>query len=392
VPAGAPRSGGPADQLDALLAPAGQELLDRLAGLDVTPATELAVGTRLRRDYPSELVAAALAQHELRGRAAAKFSRADRMLFTRAGLEQATAEPIARHRAARFAPGARLADLCCGIGGDLIALGVGREVLGVDRDPVHLRMAELNAAAYGVAATTRLADVREVDLGGFDGVFVDPARRRGGRRTGHGDSDPPLDWSIGLASRVPAVAIKAAPGLPHEVVPAGWEAEFVADRRELKEAVLWSPALATATTRATVLPGGHQLLPRPGEAVPQRPPGRYLLDPSPAVTRAGLVEDLARELGAWKIDDRIAFLSSEEPLRTPFARTLQVLDSAPWEHKALAQRLRALDVGSVDVRRRGLAGDVQDVARRLKLRGRRHAVVVMTRVRDRPWALVCGEP
>jgi SAM-dependent methyltransferase len=316
------------------------------------------------------------------------------MYFTRAGLEQATSEVIARHRAARFAGALRVADLCCGIGGDLIALADQREVLAVDRDPVHLRMATLNADAYGVADGVHVvhADVRNVDLSGVDAVFIDPARRARGHRMRVGSCEPPLSWSTSLVDRVEAVGIKAAPGIAHDEVPAGWEVEFIADRRDLKEAALWSPALAAGTRRATILPEGHVLLPRPGAEVAHRSPGAFLLDPNPAVTRAGLVEDLARGLGAWKIDPQIAFLSSDEPLRTPFARTLRVLDSGPWDQKALTPRLRALDIGSIDIRRRGLAGDVEDLHRQLKLRGTRRATLVMTRVNDHPWALICVDP
>ena len=277
---------------------------------------------------------AALSQHELRRRAKAKFTRAERMYFTRAGLEQATAEVIARHRATRFTGASRMADLCCGIGGDLIAMADQREVVAVDRDLLHLRMATLNADAYEVAdmITAIEADVREVDLSWVDAVFVDPARRAQGHRMRAGDSEPALSWSTGLVARVSAVGIKAAPGIAHHDVPAGWEVEFIADRRELKEAALWSPALAAGRSRATILPQGDVLLPLPGgDEVEHRDPGGFLLDPNPAVTRAGLVEDLAHGLGAWKIDPHIAFLSSDEPLHTPFARTLRVLDSGPWD-------------------------------------------------------------
>ncbi len=383
--------------LEALVSPVGCELQDRLAQMNVTPETELRVGVLLRRDFPAELVTAALGQHELRRRAEGKFTRAERMYFTRPGLEQASAEAIARYRAKRYDrydSAARVADLCCGIGGDLIALAGGRDVLAVDRDPLHLRMASLNADAYGVADAVSIAsaDVREVDLSGVDAVFIDPARRMGGHRMRTGDSEPPLSWSTSLAERVAAVGIKTAPGSVRAAVPEGWEVEFIADRRNLKEAVLWSPALATTTRRATILPEGDTLLPLAGEEVQHRDPGRFLFDPNPAVTRAGLVEELARSMGAWKIDPQIAFLSSDEPLRTPFARTLRVLDSGPWEQKALTPRLRALDIGSVDIRRRGLAGNVEDLHRHLKLRGARRATLVMTRVDGRPWALICVDP
>jgi len=97
-------------------------LPEKWAGAELPAGAELQLSAALRRDYPAELVIAALAQHELRLRARAKFTRAEQMWLTREGLEQASAEPIARHRATRYAGRARVADLCCGIGGDLIAL------------------------------------------------------------------------------------------------------------------------------------------------------------------------------------------------------------------------------------------------------------------------------
>jgi predicted RNA methylase len=282
----------------ALLAPEGQELLGRLREAGGS-ATDLRLGMELRAAYPVDLVVDALAQHELRLRARAKFSRAMDMFFTRAGLEQASAEVIAGHRLARYTGAGLVADLCCGIGGDLTALAAGRRVLAVDRDPLHLRMALANAGAYGVAAgiTALAADVREVSLGGVvgsglaergvDAAFIDPARRAGQRRLRAGDSEPPLDWCIALAETVERTGIKAAPGLPRDAVPPAWELEFIAVGRDLKEAVAWSPALATAASRATILPGGHTLTPGTGAPVPVREPAGFLLDPSPAVTRAG---------------------------------------------------------------------------------------------------------
>jgi THUMP domain-like/RNA cap guanine-N2 methyltransferase len=435
-----------------LLTPLGQELLTRLAAEADGGGTPLALAVRLRREYPADLVAAATAQHELRLAARAKFSRASDMLFTRAGYEQSSSEPIARYRAARFGAARLAADLCCGIGGDLLALAAGREVLAVDRDEVHTRLALHNAGVYGAADSVRVlvADVRDIRLDGVDAVFIDPARRSGPgtasltaghrpARTGAasarpgaaasaaphrfrtGLSEPPLDWCFALADRVPAVCVKAAPGLPANLIPDGWEAEFIADGRDLKEAVLWSPALATAPVagsggprRALVLSGSgaHALVACPGDPVPVTEPGEYLLDPNPAVTRAGLVEDLARSLsdggsggsggssggadgeragGVAKIDPQIAFLTLNRRVQTPFARTLRVLDSAPWNEKRFAKRLRELGIGAADIRRRGLAGDVDQIHRRLKLAGPNRATIVITRVNDKPWGLICTD-
>ena len=105
-------------------------------------------------------------------------------------------------------------------------------------------------------------------------------------------------------------------------------------RGELKEAMLWSPALVTAARRATILPGDDTLEAAVGSgpASPQEvlvaAPGRFLLDSNPAVTLAGLVAELAGQVSAWQIDPLIAFLSCDEPVTTPFARTMRVLESA----------------------------------------------------------------
>lgn len=402
-------------RFEALLSSQGRGLLDWLGhrgdALDADAELRLTAGLRAR--YPAELVTAALTQHELRLRARAKFARAGEMFFTRDGLEQASSEVVAGHRARRYAGLARVADLCCGIGGDLVALAAGHPVLAVDRDPLHLRMAQVNAEVHGVAGnvTAVVADARDADLTSVEAVFIDPSRRSGSGRLRAGISEPPLGWCTSLAGRV---GIKAAPGIAHEVIPPGWELEFVAVGRELKEAVAWSPALATASRRATLLPVGSTLArprggkpdgeprtPRPvgggtltgspadGGPVPVRPPGEYLLDPNPAVTRAGLVRELALMTGTWQIDKQIAFLSAGAPVSTPFARTLRVIDSAPWDQKRLPAKLRSLDIGAVDIRRRGLAGDVEQLHRRLRLSGSRRATLVMTRAAGQPWGLVC---
>lgn len=394
------------EQLALLQSPQGSRLLAEVGDLAPTPATAIAVGTRLRKTYPAELVIAAMEMHQLRLRARAKFSRADELWFTRAGLEQATSEPVAAWHAARFAGFEAIADLCCGIGGDLLALGASAPapaIQAVDRDPLRLHIAALNAEVAGIRERVSFfeADVRDVSLSPRAAVFVDPARRSEQARLAVGESEPPLEWCIELAgggasaATGRAVGIKCAPGLDRDRAPAGWEFETIALGTDLKEAMLWSPGLAQHRASATVIDGPerHRLVPREGDLVGVRVPaeGETLLDPNPAVTRAGLVEDLARTLGAGtsKIDERIGFLVTSAPVATPFARPLRIVASLPWNERRLRSRLQALDAGPVDIRRRGLAGDVDAIAARLRGKGDVPFLIAMTRVIDQPWALVC---
>lgn len=348
--------------------------------LAAASATDLRMAERLRQTWPADLVAAASEQAELRERARAKTDAADTMLLTRTGLEQASTQAVAEHRAARFAGiDGLVVDLCCGLGFDLSALARVATCIGVDRDEVHAI-----CAAYNTGRPAVVADVREIRVERAAAAYVDPARRDGDRR---GGSDPSLPWCLSLP--VARVAVKAAPGLDLDDVPPGWEIEFVAEGRALKEACLWSPAWATTSRRATVLPDGATLT--AGAAAPAaiRTPGPYLLDPSPAVTRAGLVAELAQQLGGWQVDPRIAFLSADQRLTTPFGRSFRVEASHPWSMRELSKTLRGLDAHVVEVRRRGLAGEVDDIRQRLPRAGDRQVTLLMTRVDDKPWAFVC---
>jgi hypothetical protein len=383
-----------------LQSPEGEALLGAITAEQPTIAASIAIATRLRRQWPAELVGAALTVHDLRSRAKGRFPEADRMWFTRAGLEQSSSAVIAQHRAARYRHQNEVWDLCCGIGGDLLGLVVelpDTPLTAIDRDPLHLAMAAANARAMGRTRDITFldADVRDLRIPPQSGVFIDPARRTERGRLATGESEPPLSWCFGLAASGRSVGVKAAPGLDHELLPAGWEFEAIAIGSDLKEAALWSPALAQGLRSATVI-WGHEvstLHPVAGDDVEVREPvaGEVLLDPNPAITRSGLVEDLARSLPtpADMIDPRIAFLVTTAAVVTPFARALRIVDSFPWHEKRLKKRLRELGSGPVDVRRRGLAGDVDAITARLRGGGDRPFTVAMTRMQDKPWAIIC---
>ncbi|GAB2626846.1 class I SAM-dependent methyltransferase [Streptomyces capparidis] len=378
----------------ALLHDEGRLLLDELRDYD--PAQELAVATRLRRGHPAELVSAALTQARLRQRAAAKFGDdAARMFFTPDGVEQATRAAVAAHRAERFARLGvrRIADLCGGIGGDAVALArAGLEVLAVDRSPLTCAVAAANAAALGVAdrVEVRCADVTEVDLAGFDAVFVDPARRGGRGRIFDPEAySPPLSWAVAAARRAPRAALKVAPGIPHEAVPDDAEAEWVSDRGEVKEAALWFGG--GPGRRATLLPRGASLsgggLPDP----PVRPAGRYLYEPDGAVIRAHLVAEVAREVDGGLLDATIAYITADALRPTPYATAYELTDVLPFHVKRLRALLRERGVGTAVIKKRGSAVEPEELRRRLRLAGPGSCVVFLTRVAGAP-AMLLGHP
>ncbi|MFH9547130.1 methyltransferase domain-containing protein [Streptomyces sp. NPDC051445] len=381
-----------------LLTPQGRALLDAVRG--TAPADELAVATRLRREHPADLVSAALGQARLRQRAVVKFGAedAERMFFTPNGVEQSTRASVAGYRAERMkALGVTsVADLCCGIGGDAIALArAGIRVLAVDRDPATAEAARANADALGLSGLieVREADVTEVDTGGYDAVFVDPARRGGRGRIFDPEAySPPLSWAVGAALAAPRAALKIAPGVPHEAIPAEAEAEWISDGGDVKEAVLWF-GTEPGAVRATLLPGPRTLL---GGGLPDpdvRPVGRYLYEPDGAVIRAHLVADVARELDGGLIDATIAYVTADALRPTPYATAYEITDRLPFNVKKLKALLRERGVGILTVKKRGSAVEPEELRRKVlpKPQGSEAATVFLTRVAGAPTMLI-GKP
>lgn len=365
-----------------LLSPAGQLLLEEIAET-AGKESDLSLGTRLRKTYSPALVAAGVTQNHLRGKARGKFGDdAARMYFTHDALEQSTRQRVATHRATRLADVGTesVVDLGCGIGGDLIALSrAGLRVRGVELDPVRAAIAMANLRALGLDGEVVAADVRSVEIGANEVAFIDPARRDGrGRTFSTSDLQPPWDWVCQLLEGR-AVA-KVMPGLSHDAVPHGVEAEWVSDGGDLVEACLWGVPFSSAKRRATVLPSGAGLV-SIGELAALAPPGGYIYEPDDAVIRSGLVGELASSIGGWLLDSHIAYVSSEHAQSTPLARGFRIIDELPFREKQLKAALQVRRIGTLTVKKRGVDIIPEELVRRLKLKGPNPATVIMTRVR-----------
>jgi SAM-dependent methyltransferase len=357
----------------------------------------LAAAAALRADgVPPDLAAAALTQATLRQRAGAKFGPdAARLLFTRAGLEQATRSVVANRRAARLAAAGvrRIADLGCGIGADTIAFArAGIGVLAVEADPDTAALARANLAALGLAADVVCGDATAADLSDVDAVFCDPARRSNGRRVFDPAAfSPPWSFVESLPARVPMTVLKLAPGLDHDLIPSGAEAEWVSVDGDLVEATVWCGPLAAVPRRATVIRGGVSELCGAGEDAPVGPIGRFVYDPDGAVVRSHLVGAFASTVDGALADPRIAYVFADHDTATPFAAAIEVVARLPYPVKQLRAALREHDIGRLEIRKRGLNVEPDRLRRDLRLSGSGSGTLVLTRIGETPVALL-GRP
>lgn len=385
----------------------GTGSLSRASELQEASKSALQVTETLRKEgFTPALAAAAQTQLGLRSQAQAKFGPlAARLLFTRAGLEQASRFVVAELHAARFRTAglSRVADLGCGIGAESLALlRAGITPIPVEIDHLTARFAAHNlaiqAALLGVQApTVHEGDATDFDYAttGADGAFFDPARRTAGhsntsRLWDPAQFSPSLDFVFHTLQNLPG-GVKLGPGYPHDQLPPNSEAQWITCGTETVELALWFGPLAKHHGRtATVLTQQgekyelHSPTPLAQTSAADTTPalleiGKYIYDPAGCVIRARLLRELSKQLNAGSISPEIAYLTSDSYTPTPFAQVFRVDAVLPASEKALRKELAARSIGTLEIKKRGANVDPATLRKRLKLCGQESATLLLTR-------------
>lgn len=387
------------DLIAPLLTSEGWELLASLGPYREDDAFRLNASLR-KAGHSPRLVSAVLTQSRLRTKAEAKFGEfARQMIFTQAGLEQATRLTVAARHAERFVRAgiAHVADLGCGLGADSMAMAsMDIKVTAVEMDETTAACATMNLIPFPHASVVH-SDAMTVPLDGVDGVWLDPARRTtstsGTRRLWDPEEfSPPLSFVESLAESGRAVGVKMGPGMPHDSVPAGCEAQWVSVGGDVTEVALWFNAVSRPGVRRAALLLGPQGAAEitsaedfdGGPAAPLGPVEGYLYEPDGAVIRAGLVADVALQLGGHLLDEHIAYICAPELVDTPFARAYRVLEVMPFNVKALKAWVRTNGIGVLDIKKRGTSVTPEELRKQLlpggKGKGGKTATLVLTRI------------
>ncbi|VEG53402.1 SAM-dependent methyltransferase [Mycolicibacterium aurum] len=360
---------------------AGRQALAEVDRYRLTESTLIADIASVRRDF-GDRSALLVETVKLRRKAAGKFADAADWLFTDEALQQATAAPVAEHRARRLA-GAIVHDATCSIGTELAALRYWAGfTLGSDIDPVRLSMAQHNLGLSGPPVALCRADaLRSITTDAV--VLVDPARRSGSRRRFDPRAYvPPLDELLDVL-RPRSYVVKCSPGIDFAVLEQlgfDGEIEVTSLAGSVREACLWSRRLSGdgVRRRATLLDTGEEVTDSAPDDCGVAPVGRWIVDPDGAVVRSGLVRHYAVRHGLWQLDPDIAYLSGD---RLPDGvRGFEVFEQLPFSERHLRQALSALAVGAAEILVRGVDVDPDALRTRLRLRGPAHVTVVIARL------------
>jgi hypothetical protein len=380
-----------------LLNPDSLRLLSSLTPISAKDDVLGTVASLRKQGLDAELVAQLVTQLRLRFRAKSKFGEfATQMLFTEAGLEQASRLAVAAHHADRFLKHGitSVTDLGCGIGADSLAFAtMGLRVVAVEKDPETAALAAFNLAPFE-NAKVELGDAQEFNPD-TQALWFDPARRNLETKTesrqmvSPSDFSPDLDWVFSQA-RLKPTGVKLGPAFPHELIPEDCEAQWVSHQGDLVELSLWFGSLGKSGRSALMLgETSHQLSAEEVELAPVGELSAYLFEPDPSLIRSGLMGNLANQLGLWSISPGIAYLSGSEVVSSPWLKTYEVLEVLPLDEKRLAAWCRENDIGIVEIKKRGVDITPEALRPKLKLKGAGAVTMVLTKVGDARRALIC---
>ncbi|HCJ54965.1 MULTISPECIES: THUMP-like domain-containing protein [Glutamicibacter] len=393
------------EQFTALLSEEGWKLLSTIdPSMVATKDAAWSLNEKLRKDgHDPQVVRAVIAQTELRFKARVKFGPfADSLIFTTAGLEQATRLTIAGLHARRYtkAGSTHVADLGCGIGTDSIALAsAGLKVTAVEMDETTAAATTLNLMPFENATVVH-GGAEETDLTGIDGVWLDPARRtdvKGSTRRLFDPEafSPPLSFVEKLVDDGLDVGVKLGPGLPHEAIPDNAEAVWISDHGSVIEACLWFGKLKRPeVTRAALVidkDGAHELVSsasaKNDALAPVGELEAHIYEPDGAVIRSHLISTLLEQTGGHLMDEHIAYFTHAEKISTPFARGYKVLATHDYNVKKLRSWVKSNGIGTLDIKKRGVDVTPEEL-RRILLAGspksaKNKATLILARLGDK---------
>ena len=383
--------------MNQLLTAEALRLLDEVGEID-SKADVLAIITKLRKTgHPALLVTEVITQARLRTRAKAKFGDfASSMLFTEAGLEQATRLQVAALHAERLKLGGykKIADLGCGIGADSLAFAsLGLEVTAVEQDSQTAALASFNLAPFP-NAEVQVSDAEQFELTSFDAVWLDPARRDLERKGAKhitltpAEFSPNLDWSFGIAK---PKGVKLGPAFPLELIPADVEAQWVSHQGDLVELVLWFDGLRDKPGRTALMlkDGQRYLFEGLGlERSVVNSLKQYIYEPDSSLIRSQLLGEFASQQGMTGVSEGIAYLSSESLVSSPWLKTYEVLETLPLDELTIRKALAQRGIGKLEIKKRGVDITPEELRPKLKLKGEGAATLILTKVGDARRALI----
>lgn len=372
------------------------------------------------------------------------------LLCDKLALEQSTAQDIGRWKAnlwprgndatvdtteSATGEGAKVHDLCCGMGGDSFYLPAGLKVKGVDLDENRLAMYRHNLQAFGKAAETICTDVRSIECASngmrADYFTIDPARRaiEGENQRDLRNLTPTLEEVVEISRHYKGGMAKLPPGYPPAEIPDGTEILYLGGHSDCRECLVLFGELAKNpdTVRAVIIDKNGETVAEwtrrrdrsletladdlqekldrndslegkdrtyrtatSRSDLPLGGIGKYIAEPAPVLIRSRLFSDaaLAHDPDAHLISEGIAYVSSNKMLPAPAFTSYEILAHAEIATGAVRSMLKEHDIGKITLKLRGVKLDPDAETKRLKPKGKNSAILFYTRAKGEKVAIL----
>ncbi|MBN2854594.1 hypothetical protein JXK06_03655 [Patescibacteria group bacterium] len=369
--------------LEFLATKEGGLLLEELSSLTWSERHKFLFKTEKER---RSQVSTASAIIEAREKAEGKFSRSEKMFFTSLGLEQSSSEKISNYIAERFRSDWRVADLGCGIGGNLLALAQkSKKVFALDDDKITLTCAKLNAKVYELENKIEFFNLKAEEFIGSEkmkniqAVFLDPARDREGKTKTRSilNSRPNLLEILPEIFKITKnVAVKISPAFDWQeisLLPEDPELEVISENNTCKVAILWfgelkkfKRSLACFRNNGDYFFNSDKGYLEVQSEIEEGQP-KFLFEPDKAFIKSGLSEEWAQENNLKKVDLSARYLGSDKKIKGP-GRTLETIFLEEISLRDLKKELtkRKIERAEISAKNHFLKPD--EIRKKLKLK------------------------
>ncbi len=299
------------------------------------------------------------------------------LICDRLAYEQATARDISEYKAKLWQSGAKIADLCCGMGGDSFWLPAGIVASGVDIAPERVLMFNENMERLGLPHRAVLRNALEIEGGDF--FCIDPARR--------GGLNPDFESILELSKKFCGGMIKLPPAFPEGEIPKESDVLYLGNANDCRECLMMSGVFGKGKIRAVAICKNDifEWQRKKNELqnirLEVKKLGNFILEPNPVLVRSHLFLSEAKKLGFWQIDSTLAYVSCDSlPPRHDGFTAYGVIEQSSLSTNNVKAMLKKHDVGKITIKKRGVEVVPEAEIRRLAPKGEKEHILFYTRI------------
>lgn len=329
-----------------------------------------------------------------------KFKTNEFILCDRLAYEQSTAKDLSEWKIKKHIPkDAKIADLCCGMGGDSFNLK-SNQIEGIDLSPERLLMFKYNSKTFKLNSIAIKNDVR-THISKADFFMLDPARRsaKGQSQWDIRNLSPNVLEIEKISKRYAMGMIKLGPGMDLKEINFSHSRSYLGTYKDCRELLVLTGELNKNNSVSAYDIETNFSLEYPIEELNQlkldtSTIGKYLIEPNPAFIRSHLFPLLAKHHPLWMIDSQIAYLSSDKlpPKELPLT-SYKLIDQSPIATKKVKTMLKKHDIGDLTIKKRGVniepASELKKLRAKGNLKGKKNGVIIYSRLPQGAQAFLC---